>query len=141
MVRSRSAAAVTLQPDEAATAAPAAPAPVPAPALAAASAPAAAAVPPLGLRLPRAVSPPWRQRNLALHDPRANSPLATLESRLGAGMDGGGPWPEERIDDDHRRFRRGHTCIDVTPPRGEQFDPFKRSVSPQHWTTPGPEPC
>jgi hypothetical protein len=106
------------------------------------AAPAASGPPaPLDLRLPPGALQGWRERNPALDDARSNSARATLEDRIGAAMDGAADWTEERIDQDHIRFRHGHRCLDVHRSRDEQLDSFNRSVSPKPWATDGMKPC
>jgi hypothetical protein len=110
----------------------------------AAERPASAPPPRLNLALPtfpRAASAPWHQRPAPMDGPRANTPKATLESRLQAAMGGDGRWAEERIDNDHVRYRRGDTCVDFNRSRAEQLDPFQQGSSPKPWLTGPPRPC
>jgi len=89
---------------------------------------AAAPAPPpaLKLELPRSASAPWRQRNLALDNPRANGAPATLESRLadamGGALSGVGGWVQERLDNDRVRLRRGSECVEMQRSRAGQLD-------------------
>ena len=82
---------------------------------------------PLLLDLPRSASAPQRVRNPALDDPRANTPAATLESRIGAAT-GDGRWSVEQLPDGSRRYRRGSECRLVQPARSTQLDPFNSAV-------------
>ncbi len=81
-----------------------------------------AALPPLNLTLPRDASAPWRQRNPALDDPRANTPKLTLEQKLANAMGGDGSWREERLDLDTVRFRRGNECLLAKRSRAGQLE-------------------
>lgn len=84
--------------------------------------PASATVAPLNLALPRGASAPWRQRQPALDDPRANTPKLTLEQKLANAMGGDGSWQPERLDMDRIRYRRGDDCILVTRSRAGQLE-------------------
>lgn len=117
----------------------AADAPVPAPPSAASAAP--LAPPPLNLALPRGSDAPWRQRNPALDDPRSNTPPLTLEQRIADAMGGDGEWVEEAIDADHRRIRRGRTCIYLQRPRAAQLDPFHPANRELPWQAGTPVRC
>lgn len=77
--------------------------------------------PALKLELPRSASAPWRQRNAALDDPRANTAPATVESRLAAAMGGEAGWVQERLDNDRVRWRRGSECIEMQRSRAGQL--------------------
>ncbi len=116
--------------------------PVPSPAAAAAatarhSGPGAA----LNLALPRAASAPWRRRNPALDDPRSNTAPSSLEQRLADAMGGDGAWVEEAIDADHRRLRRGNTCVYLQRPRAAQIDPFTPGNRALPWQAGAPVTC
>ncbi|MDP1902136.1 MAG: hypothetical protein Q8K96_17065 [Rubrivivax sp.] len=92
------------------------------PPAAAASTPEAVGSAPLNLTLPRAASAPWRSRNPALEDARANSAPATLESRTTQAMGGDGPWVPERLGNDRIRLRRGSECIELQRSRAGQLE-------------------
>jgi hypothetical protein len=115
-------------------------APAPAPPAAAASA-TPPAPPPLNLALPRGRPAPWRERNPALEDPRSNTPRFTLEQRIAEAMGGDGEWVEEAIDADHRRIRRGRTCIYLQRPRAAQLDPFHPAHRELPWQAGTPVRC
>jgi hypothetical protein len=103
---------------------------------------ASAPPPPLNLALPRGASAPWRGgRNLALDDARSNSPKLTLEQKLAEAMGGSGPWVEEPIDADHRRLKRGNTCIYLQRPRAAQLDPFNPANRALPWQAGQPTRC
>jgi len=114
-----------------------------APAAAAVAAPAASApAPPLNLALPRGASAPWRAgRNPALDDPRSNLGKLTLEQKLADAMGGDGRWTEEPIDADHRRLKRGNTCITLQRPRAAQLDPFNPANRALPWQAGTPTRC
>lgn len=114
-----------------------------APAAAQTAAPAASAPPPpLNLALPRGASAPWRAgRNLALDDERSNTPKLTLEQKLAEAMGGSGPWVEEPIDADHRRLKRGNTCIYLQRSRAAQLDPFNPAYRALPWQAGTPTRC
>lgn len=112
--------------------------------------------PPLNLALPR--QPAWRgagpraevdggagtgpARNPALDDPRSNTPALTLEQRIADATGASGePWVEETLDADHRRLRRGNTCIHLQRPRIAQIDPFHPSSRALPWQAGPPTRC
>jgi hypothetical protein len=97
--------------------------------------------PTLNLALPRAASAPWRQRNPALDDARSNTAPSTLEQRVGDAMGGDGVWVEEAIDADHRRLRRGNTCVYLQRPRAAQIDPFTPGNRALPWQAGAPVAC
>lgn len=101
--------------------------PAPPPAAPAATAPPTASSPaptqaPLNLALPRSASAPWRARNPALDDPRSNTAKLNFEQKLSNAMGGDGSWHEERLDNDHVRFRRGDQCVLMTRSRAGQLE-------------------
>jgi hypothetical protein len=98
--------------------------------------------PALNLALPRGASAPWRAaRNPALDDPRSNLGKLTLEQKLADAMGGDGQWVEEPIDADHRRLKRGNTCIDLQRPRAAQLDPFNPAYRALPWVAGQPRRC
>jgi len=86
---------------------------------------------PLDLSLPRAASAPWRQRNPALDDPRANTARRTLEGSIAAVLGGGDQITQEQLQDGSIRFRRGSQCVVAHPNRAQQLDSFNSSVLPK----------
>lgn len=120
-----------------------APATQEAPAVPSAPASAASAPPqPLNLALPRGASAPWRAaRNPAVDDPRSNLGKLTLEQKLADAMGGDGRWVEEPIDADHRRLKRGNTCIYLQRPRAAQLDPFNPANRALPWQAGQPVRC
>lgn len=99
---------------------------------AAAAAQAAASAPhELVLTLPSAVASPrspslrdqWRS------DPRANTPRASVESRIAA-LNGPDRWEAEPMDATRTRWRRNGKCIEVHVARNAQIDPYNQSFSP-----------
>lgn len=80
-------------------------------------------------------------RDLALSDPRSNTPRLTLEDRIADATGGAGAWVEEPKDNhalvvgalgDRRTvMRRGNTCVEVFRSRIADSDPFNNSVAPR----------
>ena len=97
--------------------------------------------PALNLALPRGASAPWRQRAQAVDDPRSNTPKLTLEQKLAMAMGGEGEWVEEVIDADHRRLRRGNTCVYLQRPAAAQLDPFHQANRHLPWQFGTPTTC
>lgn len=96
--------------------------------------PAAAASDALNLALPRGALAPWRQRNPALDDARANTRRPTHMAALidrALGGDADGPITEEALSDGSRRFRRGSRCVVIHPSQTQRLDPFHSSFSPK----------
>jgi len=85
-------------------------------------APPASQPPPLDLTLRRGSLTPPSARSQALEDPRTNTPRTTPEQRLSTALDT--RVIEEDLADGRKRFRRGASCIIVTPSRGAQLNPF-----------------
>ena len=88
---------------------------------------------PLNLALPRAASAPWRQRNPALDDARANTPRRTMETLIAQAL-GGDPYgaiSEEHLADGSVRFRRGSQCVISRPNQAQNIDPYNGSVMPK----------
>ena len=83
----------------------------------------------LNLAPPRAASAPWRSRHPGLDDARANTPRATVESRINAAMRGDDRLIEERIDENTVRFRKGSGCVTVQGSRAALIDPGNQSFS------------
>lgn len=88
----------------------------------------AAALPPVGpasldLRLDPARKAERAPANAAVEAQVGRSAPKTLESRL-AGTLAGGPWAEQRLDNDTIRLKRGNQCILLKRPRGAQLDPM-----------------
>ncbi|MDE1927008.1 MAG: hypothetical protein KGI36_07465, partial [Burkholderiales bacterium] len=84
---------------------------------------------------------PWRQRSPALDDPRANTRPETFEEKLAGAMGGDGVWRIERIDDDHRRLKRGDTCVDLQRTRAQQIDPMSPHTRDLPWLAGQPYRC
>lgn len=93
-----------------------------------AEAPAPAAPRALDLTLPRGASAPWRGRNPALDDPRANTARTTLEDRIARALGGSDLITEFRLEDGSVRLRRGNACVVVRPNRAQALDPFNGSA-------------
>lgn len=104
-------------------------------------APAASAPAPLNLALPRGASAPWRARQAAVDDPRSNSGKLSFEQKLADALGGDGRWVEEPIDADHRRLKRGNTCIVLQRPRAAQLDPFHPANRALPWQAGQPTRC
>jgi hypothetical protein len=130
------------------------PGPAPAAAASAVASPPALApdAAPLNLALPRHGA--WRgtggggssragmERNPALDDPRSNSRPLTLEQRIADATGASGePWVEEAIDADHRRLRRGNTCVTLQRSRLAQIDPFSSAARNLPWQVGQPTRC
>lgn len=101
----------------------------------------AASAPALNLILPRNASAAWRQRSQALEDPRSNTPKLTMEQKLVMAMGGEGKWVEEVIDADHRRLRRGNTCVYLQRSAAAQLDPFHPAYRNSPWQASQPTRC
>ena len=57
----------------------------------------------------------------------------TVERQVAAAFAESGPWTEERLDNDHIRFRRGTTCVVAERPRAAQLDPFSEASNRMPW--------
>lgn len=76
----------------------------------------------------------------------ASSPLqgrlpVTMERKIAEAAAATGPWTEERLDNDHIRFRRGTTCVTYSRPEIAKIDPFSDSISRQPWSASLPSEC
>jgi hypothetical protein len=127
-------------PDDSPAAPPAPPAPQPA-------APAETPRTPLRLTLPPGYAASINAgrntaRDLALSDPRSNTPRLTLEDRIADATGGASDWVEEKTSEnnaqavgalgEHRSvMRRGNTCVEVFRSRISDTDPFNSSVAPR----------
>lgn len=58
---------------------------------------------------------------------------ATVERQIATAAAETGPWAEERIDNDHIRFRRGNTCVMMQRPRAASIDPFSEAAARIPW--------
>lgn len=58
---------------------------------------------------------------------------ATVERRVAQAFAETGPWTEERIDNDHVRFRRGTTCVTMSRPQSAIIDPFSEASGRLPW--------
>jgi hypothetical protein len=98
---------------------------------AAAPVPAASAPRELDLSLPSAVASPRSpsMREQMRGDPRANTPRASVESRIAA-LSGPDRWEAEPMDATRTRWRRNGKCIEVHVARNAQIDPYNQSFSP-----------
>lgn len=65
----------------------------------------------------------------------------TVERQIANAAAETGPWTEERIDNDHIRFRRGNTCVTMQRPRAASIDPFNEAASRIPWRASGAEAC
>ena len=65
----------------------------------------------------------------------------TVERQIASAAAETGPWTEERIDNDHIRFRRGNTCYMVQRPRAASLDPFSEAAGRLPWRSSKPEEC
>jgi hypothetical protein len=120
-----------------------------APATATAPPPAPAEPPRTALRL--TLPPGWAAsanaarnaaRDLALNDPRSNTPRLTLEDRIADATGGASDWVEEKTSEnnaqavgalgEHRTvMRKGNVCQEVFRSRISDTDPFNSSVAPR----------
>lgn len=93
----------------------------------------AASEPPraLDLSLPRAQTATARptMKHQLLDDPRANTPRASVESRVAA-VAGGSVMTEERLDHIVTRVRQNGECIEVHVSRDAQTNPWNQNHSP-----------
>ncbi len=85
----------------------------------------------LDLMLPRAEAAPAQptMKDQLLNDPRANTPRASIESRVAA-VAGSSAMTEERMDDNKARFRQNGACIEVHVSRDAQTNPWNQNHSP-----------
>ena len=93
---------------------------------------ASAALPPaLDLSVPRAAAAPTQRtiKDQVRGDPRANTPRASVESRIAA-LNGPDRWEAEPMDATRTRWRRNGQCIEVHVARNAQIDPYNQSFSP-----------
>lgn len=58
---------------------------------------------------------------------------ATVERQVALAFAETGPWTEERIDNDHIRFRRGNTCVTMSRPQAAIIDPFSEASGRLPW--------
>ncbi len=97
--------------------------------------------PALNLNLSRksitSVAPP----SFAEQSPFRGRLPATVERQIATAAAETGPWTEERIDNDHIRFRRGNTCVTLQRPRMASLDPFDPAMARIPWRTSGAETC
>ena len=97
--------------------------------------------PALNLNLSRkaitSVAPP----SFAEQSPFRGRLPATVERQIAGAAAQTGPWVEERIDNDHIRFRRGSTCVTMERPRAAVIDPFSEAMARIPWRTSLPENC
>lgn len=81
-------------------------------------------------------------RDLALSDPRSNTPRLTLEDRIADATGGASDWVEEKTSEnnvqavgalgEHRTvMRKGNICQEVFRSRISDTDPFNSSVAPR----------
>lgn len=81
---------------------------------------------------------PEALRSLTAPSLAAKSPFqghlpATVERAIADAASETGPWTEERIDNDHIRWRRGNTCVMLSRPHIANIDPFSDSVRHIPW--------
>ena len=97
--------------------------------------------PALNLNLSRkaitSVAPP----SFAEQSPFRGRLPTTVERQIASAAAETGPWAEERIDNDHIRFRRGNTCVNMQRPRAASIDPFSESAARIPWRASAPEHC
>lgn len=97
--------------------------------------------PALNLNLSRkaitSVAPP----SFAEQSPFRGRLPATVERQIATAAAETGPWTEERIDNDHIRFRRGNTCVMMQRPRIATLDPFNEAMARVPWRSSAPEEC
>jgi hypothetical protein len=90
-------------------------------------------LPALNLNLSRktitSVAPP----SFAEQSPFHGRLPATVERQIASAAAETGPWAEERLDDDHIRFRRGTTCINMQRPREAIIDPMNEAAARLPW--------
>jgi hypothetical protein len=85
----------------------------------------------LELALPGAAAAPAARsmKDQMLNDPRANSPKASVDTRVAA-VAGTPELVEERIDATRTRFRRNGQCVEVHVSRNAQLDPWNQNHLP-----------
>jgi len=86
---------------------------------------------PLDLAIPRALAVPARpsMRDQMLNDPRANSPKASVETRVAA-VAGTPELVEEPMDATRLRIKQNGQCIEVHVSRNAQIDQWNQSHLP-----------
>ena len=65
----------------------------------------------------------------------------TVERQIATAAAETGPWTEDRIDNDHIRFRRGNTCLMLQRPRAANIDPFSDAAARIPWCASSPQHC
>jgi hypothetical protein len=97
--------------------------------------------PTLNLSLPSkaiaSIAPP----SFAEQSPFRGRLPATVERQIASAAAESGPWTEERIDNDHIRFRRGNTCVTMERPRAAAIDPFSEAMARIPWRASPPGEC
>ena len=97
--------------------------------------------PALNLNLSRkaitSVAPP----SFAEQSPFRGRLPTTVERQIASAAAETGPWTEDRIDNDHIRFRRGNTCLMLQRPRAANIDPFSDAAARIPWRASAPEHC
>lgn len=95
----------------------------------------------LNLTLSRKALAPLAAPSFADKSPFHRRLPATVEQQVALAFAEAGPWAEERIDDDHIRFRRGNTCVIVQRPRAATIDPFSEAAGRIPWRATEPQAC
>jgi hypothetical protein len=78
---------------------------------------------------------------LAARSPFQGRLPATMESKIAEAAAETGPWTEERLDNDHVRFRRGTTCVTFSRPEIAKIDAISDWVRNIPWAADRPSEC
>ncbi len=101
----------------------------------------APATPALNLNLSRKDITWAAPRSFAEQSPFRGRLPKTVERQIANAAAETGPWTEERIDNDHIRFRRGNTCVTMQRPRAASIDPFNEAAARIPWRASKAEEC
>nr|WP_295773870.1 hypothetical protein [Rhodoferax sp.] len=80
-------------------------------------------------------------RSFAEQSPFQGRKPKTVERQIANAAAATGPWTEERMDNDHIRFRRGNTCIVMERPRAAAIDPMNEAAGRLPWRRSSAEEC
>jgi hypothetical protein len=97
--------------------------------------------PALNLNLSRKDISSAAPRSFAEQSPFRGRLPKTVERQIASAAAETGPWTEERVDNDHIRFRRGNTCVMMQRPRAASIDPFSEAAGRIPWRSSKPQEC
>jgi len=101
----------------------------------------APSAPALNLTLSRKDIASVAPRSFAEQSPFRGRLPKTVERQIASAAAESGPWVEERIDNDHIRFRRGNTCFTMQRPRAASIDPMNEASARMPWRKGEAEAC